>query len=71
MIAACILLIIFRAQAAQAAMPPVYDVELVVFTNESSSDDGENWNSPDPAAIMPTGFFPKDQFTELASAYAV
>lgn len=69
LIAACIPLIILWAQSAQAAMPPVYDVELVIFTNESSSDGGENWNNPDPGAIRPTGFFPEDQFTELASAY--
>lgn len=67
--AACILLTFLWGQAAWAAMPPVYDVELIVFTNESSSDSGEKWNMPDADAIRPSGFFPEDHFTELAASY--
>jgi len=67
--AAVILLGFLWGQAASAAMPPVYDVELIVFTNESASDSGEKWNRPDADAIRPSGFFPEDQFTELAASY--
>jgi hypothetical protein len=54
---------------AWAALPPIYDVELIVFINKYPNDDGEQWGTPDPDAIKPSGFFPEDHFTELASAF--
>ena len=56
-------------QASKAATPPIYDVELIVFTNNSSSDGGERWYRPNPDAIRPSGYFPENHFTELASAH--
>ena len=68
-ITACILLPLLWGQAARAAVPAIYDVELVVFSNEPSSDNGEKWNRPDSDAIRPSGSFPENHFTELAAAY--
>ena len=66
---ACLLLMLVSAHPAWAALPPIYDVELIVFINKYPNDDGEQWNMPDPDAIKPSGFFPEDHFTELASAF--
>ena len=55
--------------AIEAAAPPIYDVELIVFTNNSSSDGGERWTRPNSDAIRPSGFFPENNFTELATAH--
>ena len=68
-IALCLLLGLPWSQVTRAAMPPVYDIEVIVFANISSGDDGENWNSPDPDAIRPSGSFNEDNFTELATSY--
>ena len=54
--------------ATEAAAPSIYDVELIVFTNNSSSDGGERWIRPNSDAIRPSGFFPENHFTELAAA---
>ena len=55
--------------AIEAAAPSIYDVELIIFTNNSSSDGGERWIRPNSDAIRPSGFFPENHFTELATAY--
>jgi hypothetical protein len=68
-IALCLLLGLPWSQVTRAAMPPVYDIEVIVFANKSSGDDGENWSSPDPDAIRPSGSFNEDNFTELATSY--
>jgi len=63
----CLLLIFIWNPATSAALPAIYDVELIVFINKYPNDDGEQWDTPDPEAIMPSGFFPEDHFTELAA----
>ncbi len=66
---ACLLMVFAWNAPAGAALPPVYDIEIIVFMNTSPNDDGEQWNRPDIDAVKPSGFFPEDQFTELASAF--
>jgi len=63
----CLLLTFIWNPATSAALPAIYDVELIVFINKYPNDDGEQWDTPDPEAIMPSGFFPEDHFTELAA----
>lgn len=53
----------------EAAAPPIYDVELIIFSNNSSSDGGERWIRPNSDTIRPSGFFPENHFTELAAAH--
>jgi len=62
----CLVLMPVSIHPAWAALPPIYDVELIIFINKYPNDDGEQWDTPDPEAIRPSGFFPEDQFTELA-----
>ena len=64
----CLLLTFLWGPATWAALPPIYDVELIIFINKYPNDDGEQWDTPDPEAIKPSGFFPEDHFTELATA---
>ena len=68
-ITACIVLMFAWNQAAWAALPPIYDVEVIIFTNKTPHDDGERWDKPDPDAIRPSGSFPEDHFTELAKGF--
>ena len=66
---ACLLMVFAWNNPAGAALPPIYDIEIIVFMNITPNDDGEQWDKPDSAAIEPSGFFPEDQFTELAAAF--
>jgi hypothetical protein len=68
-ITACILLMSAWNHAAWAALPPIYDVEVIVFINKTPHDDGERWDRPDPDTIRPSGSFPEDHFTELATGF--
>jgi hypothetical protein len=68
-VTAGILLTFAWNEAAWAAQPPIYDIEIVVFTNKYKNDGGERWDRPDPEAIRPSGSFPEDQFTELATGF--
>jgi len=68
-IAVCILLAVAWNEPAQAALPPVYDVEIIIFINRHPGDDGERWNKPDADSITPTGAFQEEYFTELAPAF--
>ncbi|MCK5479941.1 MAG: hypothetical protein KAJ06_02310 [Gammaproteobacteria bacterium] len=68
-ICACLLLTLAWSHPAGAAPPPVYDIEVIVFMNNNPNDDGEQWDKPDTEAIRPSGFFPEDHFTELATAF--
>lgn len=49
-----------------SAYQPIYDIEVVVFMNNSATDDGEHWAQPllDDGH---TGFFPDGEFTELSN----
>ena len=49
---------------------PVYDVEVVIFSNQNSGDDGESWPTSLPDHPGPRGFTPGGQFSERpASSY--
>ncbi len=66
---ACLLLAFAWSYPAGAALPPVYDIEVIVFMHNNPNDDGEQWGRPDTDTVEPSGFFPEDQFTELAAAF--
>ena len=66
---ACLVLAPVLTHPAWAALPPIYDVELIIFINKYPNDDGEQWDTPDPEAIRPSGFFPENHFTELAADF--
>ncbi len=68
-ILACLVLTPVLTHPAWAALPPIYDVELIIFINKYPNDDGEQWDTPDPDTIKPSGFFPEDHFTELAADF--
>jgi hypothetical protein len=68
-ILACLVLTPVLIHPAWAALPPIYDVELIIFINKYPNDDGEQWDTPDPDTIKPSGFFPEDHFTELAADF--
>jgi len=68
-ILACLVLTPVLTHPAWAALPPIYDVELIIFINKYPNDDGEQWDTPDPDTIKPSGFFPEDHFTELATEF--
>jgi hypothetical protein len=65
----CLVLMLASIHTAWAALPPIYNVELIVFINKYPNDDGEQWDTPDPDAIKPSGSFPEDHFTELAMEF--
>jgi hypothetical protein len=68
-ILACLVLTPVLIHPAWAALPPIYDVELIIFINKYPNDDGERWDTPDPDTIRPSGSFPEDHFTELATEF--
>ncbi|HUT42362.1 MAG TPA: CsiV family protein [Gammaproteobacteria bacterium] len=49
------------------AEPRLYDVEVIVFTNDSSGSDDEVMNQPGSDAVNARGSFPGNEFTELTS----
>lgn len=61
---AALLLVTFN-QAVVAA-PPIYDVEIIIFRNNSNSDAGEQWTTPATSNLSPARVFTQDQFTELS-----
>lgn len=60
---ACLLLLL--AGLPLHAAPAIYDVEVVIFSNSTSGDNGEQWNRPAGVA-GDTGTFQENEFTELA-----
>jgi hypothetical protein len=49
---------------------PVYDVEVVIFSNQNSGDDGERWPTSAGDLATPRGFAVDGQFSERpASSY--
>jgi len=58
-------LALLPAMAGSADAPSLYDVEVIVFSNRSAADDGEQMIAS-PANAAPAGsVFPAGQFTEL------
>jgi hypothetical protein len=60
---ACLLMLLPASLPAQAA-PAIYDVEVVIFSNSTSGDNGEHWSRPG-AVTADSGGFPQGEFTEL------
>lgn len=54
-------------QAADAAYPPIYDVEIIVFQNSKNYSGGENLEASEIINLPGNGrAFPEGEFTELA-----
>lgn len=65
----CCLLQCIVCMPAHAATPPIYDVEVIIFTNNASNDGGEHWSRPYPDRNSRSGIFPDGQFTELSQSH--
>ena len=63
--AAVSMLLLFAASLPVLAAPAIYDVEVVIFSNSTSGDNGEQWTRPAGVSIG-TGAFRNGEFTELA-----
>jgi hypothetical protein len=48
------------------AAPPTYDVEIIIFRNNTMSDAGEQWPAQAVSDLQPTRVFTQDEFTELS-----
>ncbi len=66
MLAGCVLLL---GMAGQAMPAQLYDVEVIVFSNRTGADDGEQMKRPPVDAARAVGVFPQDQFTELGQGF--
>jgi hypothetical protein len=53
----------------QAASARLYDVEVIIFSNSTGGDDGEQMSTPGAYQPPPGGTFPEDRFTELSPGY--
>lgn len=54
------------APALLPAEQALYDVEVIIFTNPGSADDGEVMRTPPPGAAAASGMFAENMFTELS-----
>jgi hypothetical protein len=59
-------LLVLPGMASPVVAAELYDVEVIVFSNRSGADDGEQMSIPSIDAARASGVFPQDQFTELA-----
>lgn len=62
------LMLATASQPLLSAYPPIYDVEVVVFLNNSAHDDGEQWPRPNLGS-QNNGIFPEGEFTELGKSF--
>jgi hypothetical protein len=62
------LLVLCTGPAPLVAAPQLYDVEIIIFSNNTRSDQGEAWREPEAAAGPVQGGFRQNRFTELASS---
>lgn len=51
-----------------ASVPPIYDVEVIVFLNNNPHDNGETWPRPARHAML-NNAFPEGEFTELDKSF--
>lgn len=67
----CIVLALTLAGSSMAlAEVPIYDVEVIVFSNQNSGDDGERWPASSRDDISTRGFAAQGQISERpASSY--
>lgn len=66
--AICLLLTALPCHPLLASVPPIYDVEVIVFLNNDPHDDGESWPRPVRHAMLNTAF-PEGEFTELGKSF--
>ncbi|MGB5607096.1 MAG: CsiV family protein [Gammaproteobacteria bacterium] len=64
----CCLLLGAVSLHTNAATPPVYDVEVIFFINNSANDTGELWTNPHQNRSNRAGIRSGNQFTELAQS---
>ena len=62
------LLVLCAGPAPVVAAPKLYDVEIIIFSQNSRSDQGEAWHQPDAEAGRAQGVSPQNRFTELSSS---
>lgn len=63
-----VLLVLFAGPATVAAASQLYDVEIIIFTHNTRSDQGEVWQQPDAATARAPGEFRQNRFTGLSSS---
>jgi hypothetical protein len=63
-----LLLAILSGGPTLASVPPIYDVEVIVFLNNGAVDHGEQWIPPRRDDRF-NGVFPEGEFTELGKAF--
>lgn len=62
------LLVLCAGPAPLAAAPELYDVEIIIFSHNTRSDQGEVWREPEAAAGPLRGGFQRNRFTELSAS---
>ena len=63
------LLVLSAGPAPVVAAPKLYDVEIIIFSHNTRSDQGEAWHQPDAEAGRAQGVSPQNRFTELSSSH--
>jgi hypothetical protein len=62
------LLVLCAGPAPLVAAPELYDVEIIIFSQNARSDQGEAWHQADAEAGRAQGVSPQNRFTELSSS---
>ncbi len=62
------LLVLCAGPAPAVAASQLYDVEIIIFTHNTRSDQGEVWQQPDAATARAPGEYRQNRFTELSSS---
>ncbi|MGB5260681.1 MAG: CsiV family protein [Gammaproteobacteria bacterium] len=62
------LLVLLTAPAAVLGAPQLYDVEIIIFSHNNESGQGEAWQRPDAGAGRAQGYLAENRFTELSSS---
>jgi hypothetical protein len=62
------MLVLSAGPAAVLAAPKLYDVEMIIFSNNNDAGQGETWQRPDADAGRAQGYFPGKRFTKLSSS---
>jgi hypothetical protein len=61
--------VLLLCMTGQAVSARLYDVEVIVFSNQAGVNDGEQMSTPAVDAVRPAGVFPENRFTELAPGF--
>ena len=65
LLASIMMMLVVASNPAVAAGVQVYDVEIIVFSNHASGDDGEHWPTTIPDDFYTQDFVAEGQYTEL------